>query len=234
MIETISFFGINLSLYYTFWFFGVLTVLIVGYHLGKHFGFEVSKSVLYVVGAVILGYLLLWITSWVFGGGKVNGLNYVRIVTFMPVSIFILTRILKDPFGNVADFVAPLLALFHGVTHLGCIFPGCCHGYPAVWGLYSNEAAAVCFPSQPLEACSSIFIGILLAVLVKKGKCRGRLYAWYLTLFGGTRFVWEFFRDNEKIWHGISELAFHALFAFILGILVLMFLKRRSVENETT
>lgn len=230
MIETISFLGKEISLYYLFWFIGLVCVLVVGYLTGRRYGFDFSKSILYVVSAVALGYLLLWGTSWVFGGGKVSGLNFIRIVTFLPVAVYLLSRLQHDSFADLADFVAPLLAIFHGVTHLGCIFPGCCHGYPAEFGLYSNFAGTVCFPTQPLEACSSILIGVVLLVMAKNQKQTGKLYARYLILYGGTRFLWEFLRDNEKIWNGISELAFHALGAFAVGVLwmtVLVYCEKR-------
>lgn len=234
MPVTFELFGKSVSLYYTFWLLGLVAVLLLGYYLGKHFHFGFSKSILYVVGTVLLGYLLLWGTSWVFGGGKLNGLNFVRIVTFLPIPIFLLSWLLKDKYGTVSDFIAPLLAVFHGVTHLGCIFPGCCHGYPSSWGLYSNEAGMVCFPTQPMEAVSSILIGVTLFVLALRGVQKGRLYAWYLLSFGITRFLWEFLRDNEKIWNGISELAFHALGAAVVGVLFLTFemLRRKGVFNR--
>ncbi len=237
MIESFTLLGREISLYYTFWFIGVIAVIICGYFLGKRIKFTFAKSILHVVGAVILGYLLLWGTSWVFGGGKVSGLNYIRIVTFMPAAIWIMAKLLKDSFGTVADFVAPLLGIFHGVTHLGCIFEGCCHGYSSSWGLFSNEADAVCFPIQPIEAVSSIAIGVILMLLFLKGKQQGRLYAWYLFLFGATRFGWEFLRDNEKIWHGISELAFHALAAAVIGLLalimIMLFIRKEGKSDET-
>ena len=233
MIETVNVFGRGLSLYYIFWFLGAVCVIIGGYFLGKKNGFSFAKSILYVIGAVVIGYLLLWGTSWLFNGGKVNGLNFVRIVTFLPVAIYIMARLYEDKFGVVADFIAPLLALFHGVTHIGCIFPGCCHGYPNQWGIFSNAAGTVCFPSQPMEAVSSIVISVLLAVLFLKGKQRGRLYAWYLLIFGTTRFLWEFLRDNDKIWMHVSELAFHALAAAIIGFIALIIIKCHAHKEET-
>ena len=238
MPESLPLFGAQISLYYLFWFLGVVAVLVVGYFTGKKYGFSFAKSVLYIVLAVAIGYALLWGTSLIVGRGKMAGLNYVRIVTFLPIAIWLVTLIFKDKFGKVADFIAPLLAIFHGVTHIGCIFPGCCHGYPMSWGLYSNEVGAVCFPSQPLEACSSLLIAVVLLFMVKKNVQQGKLYAWYLILFGGTRFVWEFLRDNEKIWLGISELAIHALIALIVGLAVLIALniiyqhKRRRADEK--
>lgn len=232
MIETINISNVSFSLYYLFWFIGVICVLVIGYWLGKGFGFTFAKSVSHVVVAVLIGLALLWGVSWVLGGGKLIGLNFVRIVTFMPISVFVTSRILKDPFWKVADFIAPLLAIFHGVTHIGCIFPGCCHGYPASWGLFSNAAGAVCFPTQPIESVSSIAIGIVLIIMHKRGVQKGRLYPWYLFLFGTTRFIWEFLRDNEKVWHGLSELALHALVAAILGFIALAFMQWRSKRSD--
>lgn len=235
MIEHISFGGMELSLYFFFWFLGAVAVLAGGYILGKDMGLPFFKSILHVAGTVALGYLLLWVTAWVFGGGKVRGLNFVRIVTFIPVPIYLMSRLLKDPFGKVADFIAPLIAVFHGVTHLGCIFPGCCHGYPSGWGLYSNDAGTICFPIQPIEAVSSLLVAAVLLVMLKKGIQRGKLYAWYLVLFGGTRFLWEFLRDNTKVIGNISELAIHALGALAIGLAALMvmkWMKKRGPEYE--
>lgn len=233
MIEKISVFGSEISLYYLFWFIGAVTVLVGGALLWKKQGDSPAKGILYVAGTVIMGYILLWATSWVFGGGKMNGLNFVRIATFLPLPIWILTRLQKESFGRAADLLAPLIAIFHGVTHIGCIFEGCCHGYPAPWGLYSNVSGTVCFPIQPIEALSSILIGIVLLILLERKLQQGKLYAWYLLLYGGTRFGWEFLRDNEKIWHGISGLAFHALVAFVIGLAALIILQRVTKKEQS-
>ncbi len=221
MPESLSIFGIQISIYYLFWFLGLVAVLAVGYFTRKRYEFSFAKSMLYIVLAVATGYVLLWVTSWIVGGGKMMGLNYVRIVTVLPLTIWLITLVFKDSFWKVADFIAPLLAIFHGVTHIGCIFEGCCHGYPSSWGLYSNEVGAVCFPSQPLEAISSLLTAVVLLFMMKRNVQEGKLYAWYLIMFGGTRFLWEFLRDNDKVWLGVSELAIHALIAFIVGIAVL-------------
>lgn len=234
MIDSISLFGTSISLYYLFWFIGAVTVLILGCFLGKKYNFTPARSLLYISGAIVLGYLLLWATSWVFGGGRMNGLNFIRIVIFMPVPVWILTSLFKDSFWDLADLVAPLLAIYHGVTHIGCIFAGCCQGYPAAWGLFSNTVGAVCFPIQPIEAVSSIVVGIILIYMSQNERWQGLLYPWYLLLYGATRFIWEFFRDNEKIWFGISGLAFHALAAAIIGLaalLVIAFFKKRRRES---
>ena len=49
-----------------------------------------------------------------------------------------------------------------------------------------------------------------------------------LILFGSTRFVWEFFRDNPKILWGCSNLSFHALFMFVVGAFSYIIIKNRK------
>lgn len=234
MPVTFELFGKSVSLYYTFWLLGVLAVLFLGYYLGRRFQFGFSKSILYIVGTVLLGYALMWGTSWVFEGGTASGLNFIRIIVFLPIAVFVLAQTLGDSYAVVSDFIAPMVPMIHGVGHIGCIFPGCCHGYPSDWGLYSNSAQTICFPIQLVEAITNICISIILFVLASKGFQKGKLFAWQLVSFGGSRFLLEFLRDNEKIWNGISELAFHALVATIVGIILIAFdvLRKKEVFNR--
>ena len=124
----------------------------------------------------------------------------------------------------MTDFVAPLLAICNGVVCIGCIFPGCCHGYPSTWGLYSNSAGTVCFPLQPIEIACALLTAVVLLIMIKYKVQQGRIYAWYLIIFGATRFLMEFLRDDEKIWLGLSEFSFHALAAFIVGLICMIVL----------
>lgn len=55
-----------------------------------------------------------------------------------------------------------------------------------------------------------------------------------LALFGSTRFICEFYRDNTKIWLGCSSLAFHALFMAVVGIvmIIVLMIKRRNRSTK--
>jgi prolipoprotein diacylglyceryltransferase len=53
-----------------------------------------------------------------------------------------------------------------------------------------------------------------------------------LVLFGSSRFCFEFLRDNEKLLFGCSNLAFHALFMFVVGVLWLVLLKKKSKRQQ--
>lgn len=235
MIDTITLFGKSVSLYYTFWFLGMVGSLIYGYMARKEYGISFARSTIYVSLDLIFGYFLIWITSWVFGGGKVNGFNFVRIPCFIPLYFILLARMMGDPLWVVSDYLAPIGGFFFGITHFGCFFEGCCHGYPSGYGFFSNVARAYCFPIQLVEAVNGLLIGTILFVMVKRKIQQKCLYPWFMVLFGGTRFIFEFFRDNDKLFWNISELALHALAAFILGtaaIIVINLQKKRSVQYE--
>ena len=233
MIETINLFGNSVSLYFLCWLLGIVVACIIGYLVREDYGFSFAKATIYIMFHWVLGYLFIWMISWLCGGGKTIGFNYVRVVSFAPLYFFLMAKVFRDPFWKVSDFLTPLNAIGFGVSRIGCVFAGCCQGYPSEWGIYSNVAKTVCFPIQIIELVTCMLIGVVLYIMAKRRVQQGKLYVWYMILFGSTRFVFEFFRDNEKLWGNVSELALHALAAFILGVIALIVLRKpRSNEEE--
>ncbi len=54
-----------------------------------------------------------------------------------------------------------------------------------------------------------------------------------LILYGGTRFIWEFFADNEKILFGkISELAIWAFASVVIGVIWFAFVLLKPQKAE--
>ena len=221
MPETIWLFGRSVSIYYLWWFIAIAIALLLGVSLAKDFNYSPYSAFTYTVVALLFDYLLIWITSKIFGG-----FNLVRSVSVLPLAYLLEAKVFGKPFRELTDFLSPLGVTCFGITHFGCMFPGCCHGYPSPWGIYSNVAETVCFPVQPIEAVVSLGIGGLMYYMVKQKKQKGLLVFWMMTLFGSTRFILEFFRDNEKVFLNISELALHALLTFIVGVVMLVVLKR--------
>ena len=60
----------------------------------------------------------------------------------------------------------------------------------------------------------------------------GKVYAMFLLTFGGTRFLLEFLRDNDKLILGVSNLALHALFMVLVGTVWLMVLYEKDQQKE--
>jgi prolipoprotein diacylglyceryltransferase len=124
--------------------------------------------------------------------------------------------------------------LVHGISHFGCIFFGCCYGYPYSRGIYNPFHKDLKFPTQPIEAMGAVAVVIYLFHRAKKKNYvpDGLEYPVMLTLFGSPRFLFEFLRDNEKLLFGCSNLAFHALFMFVVGVLWLVLLKKNSKRQQ--
>ena len=60
----------------------------------------------------------------------------------------------------------------------------------------------------------------------------GTLYPLMLILYGGTRFIWEFFADNDKLFLRISELALWALLTFLIGVVWYVTVKEANRKKK--
>lgn len=86
--------------------------------------------------------------------------------------------------------------------------------------MYSSEAGIKCFPVQLFEALTSLAIAMIVTALARKKEYKptGTLYPVMLVLYGGTRFVWEFFSASPRVFCGITELGLWAFATLLLGI----------------
>jgi prolipoprotein diacylglyceryltransferase len=59
------------------------------------------------------------------------------------------------------------------------------------------------------------------------------LYPTMLVLVGATRFITEFFMDNEKIFLGCSGISFQCLLMWIVGASAIADIRRRNKSDAT-
>jgi prolipoprotein diacylglyceryltransferase len=124
--------------------------------------------------------------------------------------------------------------LVHGISHFGCIFFGCCSGYPCSFGVYNPFYKDIRFPIQPIEALAAVAIVIYLFRRAKKRNYipDGLEYPIMLVTFGSSRFCFEFLRSGEKRFWGVSNLAIHALFMFVVGVIWIYIAKKKAAEKS--
>ncbi len=109
-----------------------------------------------------------------------------------------------------ADLFAPGLALGHAIGRLGCFAAGCC------WGTRCDRPWAVTFtdpeahnlvgvplhvplhPSQLYEALAELVLFGFLYWRIGRPHAPGVILAYYLALYGLTRFVVDFFRTQYQ------------------------------------
>ena len=133
----------------------------------------------------------------------------------------------------VADWVAPYLALGHGIGRIGCFLVGDCYGIPSnlPWacsfpdGLPPTDIAV--HPTQLYEMSAYFIIFIYLTFLKNKRFYKGQIMFEYLFLAGFARFMVEFIRTNPKYLFGLSGAQHISILMMIAGI-YFMYIKRKK------
>ena len=120
------------------------------------------------------------------------------------------------------DRFAVVLCFSIGIGRLGCYFAGCCRGLPydgALTITYADGIArhAIAF----YEMGFNLLAGLLLLQLYRRRLLFGRLFALYLLLYGGFRFVTEELRVTEKAFLDHSAYQWFAAAMIVAGLVAI-------------
>ena len=154
-------------------------------------------------------------------------------------------------FLQVADIMAPSVALGLIFTRVGCFLSGCCYGKPTTlpWGvefpLGSTAATSAAraaaelgldsvalHPAQLYSSLNGLIIVVLLLVFERRLLKRGAMFGALLVLYGMARFGVDFFRFYEAnaVLLGLTFNQIISVVLFILGI----YLVRRDTPVRNT
>jgi phosphatidylglycerol:prolipoprotein diacylglycerol transferase len=145
-------------------------------------------------------------------------------------------------FWQMADMVAPLLALSFGIGKIGCWLNGCCHGTVTTsWlGVVFTNPLSECellgqkvWPTQLFNSASGFIVfGILFWIVRKHKKYEGEIFVWYLYLYGATSFIVEFYRYIPVHLLGLSPNQWTALVIIPTGYIASRILRRRRPSDS--
>jgi phosphatidylglycerol:prolipoprotein diacylglycerol transferase len=148
----------------------------------------------------------------------------------------------KISFLDLADTMAPSLALGLMVTRVGCFLNGCCYGKP------TDSFLGVQFPFQNVVGSSfnsplhptqlySSFAGLLVLLILlladRRPSARGHLFALYLMLASVARFILDLFRYYEANAYVLGPLTLSQVISgglFLLGVLLWMRTRRPTPQ----
>ena len=173
--------------------------------------------------------VLFWIITGDFGGQ-----NVIRIFLFVPLILLLYAKAFDVDYKKSLDFAAPVLCIAQTFGKIGCTVSGCCESFLEVpWGVYNPDTETRLFPVQICEGVTALVIAVTVIVMAsRKGyRCNGRTMAWMWVMFGSTRVIWEFFRANEKLFLGLSELALWSILLTVAGV-VWLILDRKEGKKE--
>ena len=193
------------------------------------------KSIVIVLIVYPVAVLWMLVMYWIANGFRgFGGNNIVRVFVYIPLIAYPVAKLLKISWKDICALLSIGPVAVHGISHFGCMFTGCCCGYTSSWGLYNVATYDIRFPIQPIEALIAVAIIVYLLIRAKKHNyvSDGREYPLMMVIFGSTRFVCEFLRDNDKMILGISNLAFHALFMFIVGVIALVIINKKQKKVQ--
>ncbi len=146
----------------------------------------------------------------------------------------------KLPFWQLADVVAPSLALGYGIVRIGCFLNGCCYGKETnsiIGVVFPYLEGAPCLdgiPRYPTQLFSSLLGFVLFGLLMylwPKKKFDGQVFLLFLILYSVGRISVETFRENLLVFGSIT--VSQLVSAFILVTAALFYhRKNREVTDK--
>lgn len=198
---------------------GFLLGIRLAIYRGKKLGVEADRIVdlgLWILVSALLGAkLLLLITDWEhyrhapWSLVSSGGVFYGGLLAAIAACLWFFHKHRLSTW-QMADLIAPSLALGHAVGRLGCLSAGCCYGKPATaaWAItftdeYARSIVGVplgvpLHPTQLYEAGAELAIFVTLVLLARKKRFDGQIFWTYVILYAIARFVIEFFRGDPR------------------------------------
>ena len=130
--------------------------------------------------------------------GSFDGTSFYGAVLFVPIMFVIVKLVFFMPYGQLMDLCAPSECIMLAVMKVQCIVNGCC------WGriLCINAAGEeIRFPSQIVEMAVALILVVVLILMMRNPKNHGKIYPFYMILYGSSRFVLNLLRETtDFIW----------------------------------
>ena len=201
---------------------GMSVMILIMLYAGKYRNIPVWKRVVLSVLLTITGVagtkLMVFIESGSFGG-----LSYFGAVFFAPVIMVFLGLIFRCKPSDTLDLCAPAECGMLVVMKINCYRTGCCRGRVIATTI---EGAEIRFPSQIVEGLAALGLMVVLLLLFRQDKQKGKLYPWYMILYGVTRFLLNLFRETTPFLWILPAGNFWSLVSLSLGLLSLFFIPK--------
>lgn len=185
-------------------------------------------GLLIAISGVIGTYVMFFIENQWWGGTSFYG-----GVFLVPPAFIGFAYLLKTPHRALMDMCAPAGCMMLVVMKVQCLLSNCCKGI-VLWTDASGEA--VRFPSQIAELANGLILCVVLMFIVYRAKNKGEIYPIFLVLYGISRFILNFFREEflttemfvpyGTIW---SVVAVAAGFVWLV-----LLRKQKDTENKIT
>lgn len=202
---------------------GTLSMILIMAYSCVKYRISLWKVVPCAMVLAVLGVLGTKIMA-VLEGGSFEGQSFYGAVLFTPLMMCLTAPLFRMKVTDLLDLCAPAECGMLVFQKVACLVTGCCEG--RIFG-YNSLGEAIRFPSQIMEIIAAVIILCVLLCMVQTGKQRGRLYFWYLFLYGSIRFVLNLFRETSPFIWILPAGNFWSLIAIVIGIVTLKLTKKK-------
>lgn len=155
--------------------------------------------------------------------GVFSGESFFGAVFFAPLIMLLFALLLKIPILTVLDMCAPAECIMLSLLKVNCLMQGCCAG------IYINILGTdLIFPAQLAEMLNGLVLTFVLLIMMRYENNKGKIYPWYMILYGITRFILNFFRETEPFILGVAAGTFWSIISFFGGIILLIIISKKT------
>ncbi len=191
----------------------MILVFLVALFLNKQLHLPLWKIIVFTLTIVPIGAFCGKLMRLV-EAGTWTGVSFYGAVLFAPVLMVLVGLLLRMRPADMLDLCAPAGCIALVFMKIQCKITGCCYGKIL---RYQPNGRPVRFPSQIVEMiCGAILLAAIL-LIIRSGKQRGRVFAWFMLLYGASRFILNLFRDTVPFVLGMSAGCFWSVISVIIG-----------------
>lgn len=160
--------------------------------------------------------------------GQFGGTSFFGAVFFVPILFFPVSKMLRISYNLLMDLCAPAECAMLAIMKVQCYLTDCCGGRR-----FLLDGKEFVFPSQLTELANALILGVVLLLISRKNKNQGKLFPWYMILYGVTRFVLNLLRDVADMAYLPLPLGnFWSLVSIAIGGVWLIWARRRTGKEE--
>lgn len=168
-----------------------------------------------------------------------GGLVFYGGLAGATVTVILYARFTGLPLWQIADVLAPSVALGHAFGRMGCLMNGCCYGYPTdlPWGILFPAAHEThglrVHPTQLYDAGLALVLYLVLAGKFRHKRFPGQIFAIYLMAYAMLRSLTECFRGDYTVfyWGGLTSGQVVSFGVFAAGLVLYVVLRHPAAPS---
>ncbi|MGB9749011.1 MAG: prolipoprotein diacylglyceryl transferase [Candidatus Woesearchaeota archaeon] len=245
-------FGINIYSWGFFVSFGILVALLAARKTYKKKFEEILNSFLItfifsIIGARIV-YVLLNIKHFYYKPLEIlnfqgGGLSFFGALFFGLLGFIMYFKIRKIDFREYLDIYAVFIPLVQAFGRIGCFLNGCCYGNETKIFFGIKYLGEIRHPAQIYESLLNFISFLFIYKIRNKDELRikkirikffnGILFLIYLINYSAIRFLVEFFREEQRLFLGLTKTQYLCLFIILTsGFIIYKNQKKELVKKK--